>query len=59
MSERQEWVEKWSAVSAARTPEEVRALERQIAATDAGIDRQVYALYGLTEEEIKIVEGKA
>ena len=45
--------------AAARTPEEVRALERQIAATDAGIDRQVYALYGLTEEEIKIVEGKA
>jgi len=36
-----------------------KALERQIAATDAGIDRQVYALYGPTEEEVKIVEGAA
>lgn len=24
---------------------------------DAEIDKQVYALYGLTEDEIKIVEG--
>jgi hypothetical protein len=30
---------------------------RQIQATDAQIDRLVYELYGLTEEEIKIVEG--
>ena len=37
--------------------EELEALERQIAATDAEIDRLVYELYGLTEEEIKIVEG--
>ena len=36
----------------------VRNLERQIADVDAEIDRRVYALYGLTEEEIKIVEGK-
>ncbi|MCX6907940.1 MAG: Eco57I restriction-modification methylase domain-containing protein, partial [Verrucomicrobia bacterium] len=42
--------------TAARTPESVKALERQIAATDVEIDRQVYALYGLTEDEIKIVE---
>ena len=34
-------------------------LQRQIAATDQQIDRLVYALYGLTEEEIKIVEGTA
>jgi hypothetical protein len=33
-------------------------LERYIAEVDAEIDRRVYALYGLTEEEIKIVEGK-
>jgi len=33
------------------------ALDRQIAATDARIDRLVHALYGLTEEEIKLVEG--
>jgi hypothetical protein len=30
----------------------------QIEATDAAIDQLVYALYGLTEEEIKVVEGK-
>jgi len=31
--------------------------ERQIRIVDAQIDRLVYDLYGLTEEEIKIVEG--
>jgi hypothetical protein len=46
-------------LSAARTPQEQTALERQIAATDTQIDRLVYDLYGLTEDEIKIVEGKA
>ncbi len=33
------------------------ALQAVIAATDKEIDAMVYALYGLTEEEIKIVEG--
>ena len=33
-------------------------LQRQIDATDHQIDRLVYELYGLTEEEIRIVEGK-
>ena len=42
----------------ARTPHEQTALQRQIEATDEQIDAQVYVLYGLTEEEIKIVEGK-
>ena len=32
-------------------------IQRQIQATDEQIDRLVYELYGLTEEEIKIVEG--
>ena len=32
-------------------------LKTQIAATDNEIDRRVYELYGLTEEEISIVEG--
>lgn len=32
--------------------------QRQIDATDAEIDRLVYDLYGLTAEEIAIVEGK-
>jgi hypothetical protein len=33
-------------------------LQRQIEATDREIDRLVYELYGLTDEEIAIVEGK-
>jgi hypothetical protein len=45
-------------LAVARTPQEQTALERQIAATDTQIDRLVYDLYGLTEDEIKIVEGK-
>jgi len=32
-------------------------VQRAIAATDAEIDRLVYELYGLTEEEIRIIEG--
>jgi hypothetical protein len=32
-------------------------LQRQIAATDKQIDALVYELYGLTEDEIRIVEG--
>ena len=34
------------------------ALSVQIASTDKEIDRMVYALYGLTKEETKIVEGE-
>jgi hypothetical protein len=33
-------------------------IERQIAALDTRIDKAVYRLYGLTEEEIKVVEGE-
>ena len=33
-------------------------LQRQVEATDATIDKLVYELYGLTEEEIAIVEGR-
>jgi hypothetical protein len=40
----------------ARYPQENDALQRQIAATDKQIDNLVYQLYGLTPEEIKIVE---
>ena len=43
--------------SAAKTPQEQAVLERQITAADAQIDRLVYDLYGLTGDEIKIVEG--
>jgi len=35
-----------------------RALDKSIAGVDAEIDKRVYALHELTEEEIKIVEGK-
>ena len=40
----------------ARTPNEKERLQRQIDATDREIDALVYELYGLTEEEIRIVE---
>jgi hypothetical protein len=40
----------------ARLEQEKTMLSRQIEATDASIDKLVYKLYGLTEEEIKIVE---
>ena len=41
-----------------QTPPEKEALERQIAATDRRIDELVYEVYGLTEEEVRIVEGE-
>ena len=48
-----------SEVSDARglSPREKEMIQRQIEMVDSAIDRLVYALYGLTEEEIKIVEG--
>lgn len=39
------------------TPQEQEQLAREIAATDHAIDALVYQLYGLTEDEIKIVES--
>jgi type I restriction-modification system DNA methylase subunit len=39
-----------------KTPHEKESLQRQIDATDKHIDQLVYELYGLTEDEIKIVE---
>jgi hypothetical protein len=45
-------------LAAAQTPGEKTRLQRQADATDAQIDALVYALYGLTEAEIRIVEGK-
>ena len=40
----------------AKTPDEKTRIQRQIEVTDRQIDALVYELYGLTEEEIKIVE---
>ena len=37
--------------------DKARSLDRQIQFVDEEIDKRVYVLYGLTEEEIKIVEG--
>jgi len=41
----------------AKTGHEQTLIQRQIDATDRQIDKLVYELYGLTEEEIAIVEG--
>ena len=41
----------------AKLPQKKTVLKRQIEATDRQIDKLVYELYGLTEEEIKIVES--
>ncbi len=38
--------------------QEKEMIQREIESTDQAIDSLVYELYGLTEEEIKIVEGK-
>ena len=46
-----------------RTPQEQEMVKREVESTDGRIDRLVYELshkrmiYGLTEDEIKIVEG--
>ncbi len=43
--------------SSAKTDQEQTALQRQIDATDSQIDQLVYQLYGLTQEEIALVES--
>jgi len=40
-----------------RTPQEQEMVKREIESTDRAIDRLVYELYGLSEEEIGIVES--
>ena len=40
-----------------RLPQEQEMVKREIESTDRQIDKLVYELYGLTEEEIEIVEG--
>ena len=42
----------------AKSESEKAALQNAVTTTDAEIDRLVYELYGLTEDEIKIVEGE-
>ena len=43
----------------AKVPPIKTLLQRQIETTDHQIDQLVYKLYGLTKEEIKIVEGSS
>lgn len=43
---------------AVKTPPEQKNLKRQIDATDKQIDKLVYELHGLAEEEIRIVENQ-
>jgi len=40
-----------------RLPQEQEMVKREIESTDRSIDRLVYELYGLSEEEIRIVES--
>jgi hypothetical protein len=46
-------------LASAKAPHDKTVLQTQIDATDQQIDRLVYDLYGLTDEEIRIVEGTA
>ncbi|MCK4340341.1 MAG: hypothetical protein KAY37_01285 [Phycisphaerae bacterium] len=43
---------------ATKTAHAKTSIQRQIDATDRQIDQLVYELYGLTDEEIAIVEGE-
>lgn len=52
LSEQSEWMQYFEAEKA-----KASQLQQLIDATDKEIDQMVYALYELTEEEIKIVEG--
>ena len=40
-----------------RTPQEQEMVKREIESTDREINSLVYELYGLSEDEIRIVEG--
>jgi hypothetical protein len=42
----------------AKTPPAKTPIERQIDATDAEIDRLVFELYGLTDDEMRIASGE-
>jgi hypothetical protein len=46
-------------LAAARTAHDKTLIQRQCEATDRQIDALVYELYGLTDAEIRLVEGQA
>jgi len=39
-------------------PGQLQQLEQRIAYTEDKINEKVYTLYGLSEEEVKVVEGR-
>ena len=39
-------------------PSQVDRIDREIASTDAEIDKMVYELYGITDEEKEVIEGR-
>ncbi len=43
-------------LSGAKSEQEKAVIQRQIDATDSEIDKLVYKLYGLTAEEIAVIE---
>jgi hypothetical protein len=45
-------------IASIKNPEEKTRVQRQIDATDGQIDKLVYELYGLTDEEIAIIENR-
>lgn len=49
----------WPCAQLAKTPPAKAYLQHQIDAADRDIDRLVYDLYGLNEDEIRIVEEAA
>jgi len=51
------WIVLNPADKARHDEQEQESLQREIESTDGMIDRLVYELYGLTEDEIKIVES--
>ena len=46
-----------NSLALAQSPVEKERLEKQIKSTDDGIDKLVYEMYGLSQEEIRIVES--
>jgi hypothetical protein len=54
LSQQDEWEEYFDQYKS-----ECNSISEQIAESDKKIDRMVYELYGLTEEEIKVVEGES
>lgn len=49
-------ISKNEALSSVKRPHEANLLQRQIIALERSIDEAIYALYGLNDEEIKLVE---